>query len=262
MSRYTDFLKINGAAELSRRKISCRSYECIDSTNSEARRYAESGGDGNVLFLADRQSAGRGRTGKSFYSPQGSGIYLTLLLDITDAPPASVVALTGAAAVAVAKACESVCGVSCGIKWVNDIYVGGKKVCGILAESFEAHGRRFAALGVGINLSTGAFPDEIKHIAGSLTAVHKVAQRRALALEVSVRVFDIYERLRDGNFSYMESYRERSLVLGKQITFWQNGAERHGMAMSVKDSGELEVRLPDGGTALLASGEISLRVED
>ncbi len=256
-----DFLRIADERELSERKLSCFCYDCIDSTNSEARRYAEQTGKGNVLFLADRQSAGRGRTGKSFYSPQGTGVYLTLLLDITDDAPASVVALTSASAVAAAEACDSVCGTKCGIKWVNDLYIDGKKVCGILAESFEAHGRRFVAIGVGINLSTDSFPTDIADIAGSLANTAGADMRRELAIAVCTGVFDIYNKLRAGDFSYMQSYRERSLVLGKEIKFWQNGAENSGTCVSIKDSGALEVRLPDGHKALLASGEISLRVK-
>ncbi len=256
-----DFLRIAEARELAVRGIACFVYDCIDSTSTQARRYAQEGGEAAALFLADRQSAGRGRTGKSFYSPQSTGVYLTLLLDITDDAPASVVALTSAAAVAVAEACESVCGARCGIKWVNDIYVDGKKVCGILAESFEAHGRRFAALGVGINLSTDSFPRDIADIAASLTGAASNDVRRTLTLEVCTGVFDIYNKLREGDFSYMEKYRERSLVLGKEIIFWQNGAENSGMCLSIKDSGALEVQLPDGHRTLLASGEISLRVK-
>ncbi len=256
-----DFLKIADERELSERKISCFCYDCIDSTNSEARRYAEQTGNGNVLFLADRQSAGRGRTGKSFYSPQGTGLYLTLLIDVTDDSPASVVALTSAAAVAVAEACDGVCGTRCGIKWVNDLYIDGKKVCGILAESFAARGRRFVAIGVGINLSTDSFPTDIADIAGALTNTASDDARRGLALAVCAGVFDIYNKLRIGDFSYMRRYRERSLVLGKEIKFWQNGVESSGMCVSIKDSGALEVQLPDGHKALLASGEISLRVK-
>ncbi len=262
MPTKNDFLKIENDKALAARKIKLIGYECIDSTSTEARRHAEAGGEGNVLFLAKEQSAGRGRTGKSFYSPHGTGIYMTLLLDITDAPPASVVALTSAAAVAVAMACESVCGVRCGIKWVNDIYVGGKKVCGILAESFEAHGKRFAAVGVGINLSTADFPEEIASVAGSLSKKQDKKTQRELTLAVCTGIFDIYEGLREGDFSYMQSYRERSAVLGKQISFWKNGIKSSGTAVAVSDSGALEVRLPDGSKETLSSGEITLRLSD
>ncbi len=261
MQAEVDFLKIGNDALLAQRGLSLHSYECIDSTNTEARRYAERGGGGNALFVANGQSGGRGRTGKTFYSPEGSGIYLTLLLDITDDAPASVVALTSAAAVALAAACHRVCGVDCGIKWVNDIYVGGKKVCGILAESFTAHGRRFAAIGVGINLCTDSFPEDISDIAGSLVEGRAQGVRRQLVLAVVEELTDIYAALRAGNFCYMDRYRALSLVLGKEIRFWQNGTENDGAVLSIEDSGALKVRLCDGSVVLLSSGEISLRLK-
>ncbi len=253
-----DFLEICGSEILARRGIKAVSFESVDSTSSAARRYAEGGGGGKALFVADTQSGGRGRMGKSFFSPAKTGIYMTLMLDVTEDAPMSVVSLTSAAAVAVSSVCERLCGESCGIKWVNDIYLHGKKVCGILAESFSAHGRKYVLIGVGVNLATEDFPDDLESIAGSLGA--RADRRREAVLALCEALCDIHERLREGDFSHMEEYRRRSTVLGREVTFVRNGVSAVGVAEEIKDSGALAVRLRDGSLALLGSGEISLRV--
>ena len=257
-----DFLDISRNVELALRKIELYSFESIDSTQSEARRHAENGKTAPALFVADTQTAGRGRLGRSFYSPSETGIYMTLLLDVTNDPPAGVCRLTSGAAVAVALAAEDVTGASCKIKWVNDIYVNGRKACGILAQSFFAHEKRYVAIGVGVNLCTSDFPDEISGVACSLTDSTGRGKRAELAVAIACRLFDVYSALCQGDVSYMNEYRGRSAVLGKHVTFTQNGITVEGTAVAVNDDGGLCVKLADGNTVTLNSGEITLRIKE
>ena len=227
----------------------------VDSTNEEAKRRAKDGTDIPLALLAEEQTAGRGRLGRSFYSPPDTGLYLSLLLrpngDVTDA-----VGLTTLAAVAIMRAIRSVTGIQTQIKWVNDLYYQDKKVCGILAESFFADNVRYVVIGVGINLYTSEFPKELADKAGALL-VGDEGMRNALAARTITELYEIAtDADRDG---LMREYRSASMVLGKAVVYTQNGIEHRGVAESIDDAGRLCVRLPDGSLAVLASGEISLR---
>lgn len=237
-------------------------FDIIDSTNKEARRYARSGGDAPALFVANGQSEGRGRLGRSFYSPVGTGLYMTLLMDVTADRAESITRLTSLAAVAVTDALREVTNISSRIKWVNDIYIDGKKVCGILAESFFEADRRYVALGVGINLDTSVFPADISDIAGNIGVRATDSLKARLSEAVAKRILRLYALAEGGDLSYMVAYRERSAVLGRRVTFSQNGESREGVAVSVNDDGGLEVRLDNGCTVLLSSGEITVRLKD
>ena len=237
--------------------VALRVYDTIDSTNTEAKRYAMSGGAVPCAFLAETQTAGRGRMGRSFYSPDGTGIYLSLLLGAERR--FDPVGVTTAAAVAVRRGIETVCGIETEIKWVNDLYYQGKKVCGILAESFFADDVRYFVVGVGINLYTSDFPEELRQIAGGLLSEEKGLRGR-LASEVIRNLYELTHR-RDRE-EIMADYRAHSMVLGRQITYVENGRVREGVATAIDENGRLTVHLPDGTPAILASGEISLRVKE
>ncbi|MBQ9782957.1 MAG: biotin--[Clostridia bacterium] len=243
---------------LGARELAVRVYACVDSTNSEAKRYALAGGATPCAFLAEAQSAGRGRMGRSFYSPEGTGLYLSLLIPAEGALSDAVMLTTGAA-VAVRRAIFQVTGRETGIKWVNDLYLEGRKVCGILAESFFVEQKRYVVLGVGVNLYTEDFPEELRLIAGSLLPQPR-AVRNALAAALLAELYDLTEKLEPDTL--MEEYRAASLVLGRQITYTENGVSRVGRAESVDDRGRLHVRHEDGSQAVLASGEISLRLNE
>ena len=137
-------------------------FDLLDSTNLEARRQADRGMSAPALIVASAQSEGRGRLGRSFYSPAHAGLYMSLLLEASD-NSADNVRLTTATAVAVAESIDELCGIATEIKWVNDIYLGGRKICGILCESFtSAIGKRYAVVGIGLNLRASDFPDDIR----------------------------------------------------------------------------------------------------
>ena len=236
-------------------------YDTIGSTNTQAREYAQNGGSAPALFVAREQTDGRGRMGRSFFSPMDTGLYMTLLLDVTDDAPTSVVRITTCAAVAVSDAIEQVCGKQTKIKWVNDLYLAAKKVCGILAESFCADGKRYVIIGVGVNLCTERFPAELDGIAASLGICGADDLRTTLAVEITERMIEIYDRARAGDITYIGEYKRRSAVLGKEVVFSSGELCGSGVAESIDADGSLHVRLSDGTEVVLNSGEISLRIK-
>ena len=252
----SDILSAERISELMQTKnLRIEIFDNIDSTNTEARRQAERGGSAPALLVAKAQSSGRGRMGRSFYSPSDTGLYMSLLVEICDI--SDPVRLTCAVSVAVVKSIEAICGVKVDIKWVNDIYLKGRKICGILCESFSlADGRKYSVIGIGLNLYTKEFPKDIENKAASL--MPRERDRNLFAARIADEIMDIC----GGNSSadIMPLYREHSLVLGKQIIFTENGVDYSGIAEMVDDFGRLYVRLWDGSEKILSSGEISLKL--
>lgn len=220
-------------------------YESLDSTSAECRR-RHAAGQTRCLVLAGTQTAGRGRGGKKFYSPAGAGLYMSLLF-----PAAGSEGLTPYAAVCAAEAVEKLSGLRCGIKWVNDLFFGDKKVCGILAERLG----KCVVFGIGINLASAAVPEELRDIMGclGLEASEASRLREALAAEIANGLL----AWPPADAGYMEEYRRRSVVLGRRVRFRKNGAETDGIAVEIGDDGALAV---DTLTerVVLRSGEISL----
>ena len=243
-------------ARLDARGLSLFWHDTLDSTNNEAKRRAHELPVPAVL-VADAQSAGRGRMGRSFFSPQGTGLYFSYLTEICE--QATTVGMTAAAAVATARAIRRTTGVETEIKWVNDLLLDGKKVAGILCESFGADDRRFAVIGIGINLESpsGGFPAELQRKAGALdvAAYDREALVEALAEELHALVCALPDK------GFMQEYRARSAVLGRRVRYTVNGSEHEAEAIAIDDGGVLLVRHADGAEATLASGEISLSYE-
>ena len=215
-------------------------YDTIDSTNTECRRRLAAGEE-RCLVLADRQTAGRGRSGKNFFSPPRAGLYMSLLFR-PEGGPANAVGITTYTAVCVARAVETLTGRACGIKWVNDLYLDGKKVCGILTEAVGAH----VIVGIGVNLLPTAVPPELTGIMGCIGAS---GVRDALAGTVARSLLDYVP----GDVSHMDEYRRRSVVLGRRVRF----GDREGIAAAIGDDGGLVVETAEGPVTL-RSGEISL----
>lgn len=254
--------KISGeriASLCTTRDISVYAYDTLSSTNDEARRLAASGKISlPALVISDRQTSGRGRMGRSFFSPSGTGIYMSLLFRAGESLDGTV-RITTAAAVAAAMAIEKLLNIEVSIKWVNDVYVGDKKVCGILCESFASEsGERFAVVGIGINLFSQEFPEELRGIAASLDA--KGITREEMAACVADILCGFYENISDG--AIMDYYRAHSCVLDKTVSFTESGVDRIGKAISIEDSGALVVELEGGERRTLLSGEITLRVQN
>ena len=233
-------------------------YDVTDSTNEEARRYGCTEAPSlPALFIAESQTAGRGRMGRSFYSPGETGLYASLLIEAPDNAE-RLLSLTALAAVAAMQTLREKLNKNVLIKWVNDLYLDGKKVAGILAESFVSGGRRLIVLGIGINLSTAHFPDELIYKAGSLSTDLKLDtdEKCAIARDISERLIAFLER--DSIAYAMKLYRERSCVIGRRIYFLRDGRETYATATDVTDTGGLCVRLDSGEDEILTSGEISI----
>ena len=242
-------------------KIKVEVLEKTSSTNFLVREKAKESEEGLVV-VAGEQTAGRGRFGRSFFSPGDSGVYMSLLLKPAIRPEAAV-QITTAAAVSVCKALDSLGVYNSKIKWVNDIYICNRKVCGILTESsFDANSGLldFAVLGVGINIyeSEAGFPDDIKDIAGAVFSERKESLRNRFIAEFINVFFGFYDDL--SSKKHLEEYREKSFVLGKEINILQGETIIEGKALDIDENCNLVVELPDGKTEKLHSGEISVRV--
>lgn len=249
---------------LKNQAISPKVYASISSTNTVLKAMAAEGAPEGLALIAGEQTAGRGRMGRSFYSPADSGLYMSLLLRPT-LPAAEAVRVTACAAVAVAEAIEELSGLPAQIKWVNDILVGGRKVCGILTEASldcESGGLSYAVVGIGINTAVpeGDFPPELRQIAGAAFGEDRPPELRCrLAALVLDKLMDFYTRLDDP--AILEAYRRRSLIPGREINILAPGKEAvPAAALAVEEDYSLLVRLADGSLRRLNSGEVSVRL--
>ena len=223
----------------------------IPSTNTALKEMAAAGAPEGTTLIAARQTGGRGRRGRQFHSPEG-GLYLSTLLRPDDA-----VGITCRAAVAAARAIESLCGAEIQIKWVNDLYINNRKVAGILAEGVFAPDGTLSAvvLGIGVNVGVTDFPAELQTIATSLgnEDFHLAPEDLAAAF------LNGLTQVLCADILAMEEYRRRNLVLGREVTVLRGGETYTAVAQSITDDGHLVVCTAHGVTAL-SSGEVSLRL--
>jgi len=236
-------------------------YDCVGSTNALLRRRAGEGAAEGTLIAAASQTEGRGRLGRSFFSPQDSGVYFSLLLRPA-LPAETTVLLTAAAAVAVCRSIEALADVKPRIKWVNDVFVDGKKVCGILTEAaFDTQngGLDYAVVGVGVNVYAPreGFPQELRDIAAGVLQAPMADARNRLVAGFVNEFFPLYRQLEQRSF--LEEYRARSLVIGREVTVVRADVRREALACGIDDDCRLLVRYPDGTCEALGSGEISIR---
>lgn len=237
-------------------------YKTVDSTNNEAKKLGMEGAEHGTAIFAFHQSHGRGRLGRSFLSPANTGIYMSILLKPAfDTRHSALV--TTAASVAVVRAVETICGLNPEIKWVNDIYLNGKKICGILTEAmsdFETGRIQYLILGIGINCSVDVFPEELLGVAGALEGDFS---KNELAAEILNQLFPLIDRIEDREF--LIDYRAHCMVLGKEIKVYKGGyaGDVPGLparALDIDENGGLMVAYPSGETETLSSGEISIRL--
>lgn len=237
-------------------------YEETDTTNNRARELALEGAPEGTLVVAEKQTAGRGRRGKVWESPLGTGIWMSLVLR-PQIMPAEASVLTLLCGLATAETIEAETGLSAGIKWPNDILINGKKAVGILTEmDCEMSEVHFVIPGIGINVNTASFPPEIAEIATSLyLECGKTVSRRRLVHKVLERLEEHYETfLRTGSFAAMlEDYRKHCITLGKEVHVL--GREPFfAEALDITPEGELLVRRADNGKEeVVFSGEVSIR---
>ncbi len=229
-------------------------YDTIDSTNSEAKRQITSGNLKTSIYIAYHQSAGRGRFGRSFYSPYKKGLYLSLAFPLKDSLE-DVVSITSKASVAVSEAIYELSGIRCLIKWVNDLYLNDKKVCGILTELVSGK-EPFVILGIGINLTTDFFPEDLKDKAAAINS--KKLSMDSLTVLLSKKLLYYIENPQDN--TYLSYYRDYSMVIGKNITYLKNSNYHKGYVSSINDKGYLVVTLENGEEDILNSGEVSINI--
>lgn len=236
--------------------------DTVTSTNTVLKAIAEQGGAEGMALIAQQQTQGKGRLGRTFLSPKGTGLYISILLRPKFSAEDSL-SVTTAAAVAVAEAIDSITGRHAMIKWVNDVYLQGRKVCGILTEAsvdFENGGLHYAIVGIGVNIQEppGGFAPEIRDVAGALYQGEVPSGVRVrLAAEILNRFFGFYEHLTQRTF--MEAYRQRSLLTGIEVTFTQGDRVHEGLVLGVDDEARLQVRLPSGEEKLFSAGEVNIK---
>ena len=238
----------------------------VPSTNTALRELAAKGTPEGYVIAAEGQTAGKGRLGREFHSPAGHGVYFSLLLRPVGGLNVGATLVTPAAAVAAARAIESVLGIRVGIKWVNDLFLGDKKVCGILTEAtfhMESGTVESAVLGIGLNITKpeGGYPDAIRHIAAPLTQAWPGRENRRCRLIAST-LDNFWAFYRDlSGRAFLDEYRERSIVLGRRIYVLSTGEPRPAEAIEIDDECRLVVRYDNGDVARLGSGEVSIRLD-
>lgn len=224
------------------------------STQMDAKAGMEAGRPADTLYLAAAQSTGRGRFGRAFFCPSQGGFYMSLHLK-PNLPFDQLPSYTILTAGAIYKAVKNLTLMEVDIKWVNDIYYRNKKTSGILTEattSIETGLVTDVIIGVGFNFFIKDFPAEIKEKAGSLFEEKPTISRNELIAEI----WKCFYESDPEELIYL--YKQRSLVLGRQVTFSQKGVDYQGLAKDISDSGQLLVQLTDGQEIWLNSGEVSL----
>nr|WP_294677215.1 biotin--[acetyl-CoA-carboxylase] ligase [uncultured Blautia sp.] len=236
----------------------------LESTNRSAREAAFAGeAENGAVILARRQTGGRGRRGRSFYSPENSGLYLSVVLR-PDRTLTEGILITTAAATAVYRAVRKVCGIDLAIKWVNDLYLDNRKVCGILTEAvtdFESGNIEFAIVGIGLNLyrPEEGFPEDLEESAGALYD----SREKAAGVNCSLLVAEIVNELlmETESPTLSREYVENNMIPGKEIMITDGDRTRPAMALKINPDGRLLVKEQDGTENLLSYGEVSVKVK-
>lgn len=259
-----DILSAQGIKKYLKQDFQISVSPAVDSTNAVLRSLAEQGAPEGTVVIAGEQTRGRGRCGRSFYSPGDTGVYLSLLLRPVHASPKQTVTLTAAAAVALCQAIEAVGGDCPQIKWVNDIFLHGKKVCGILTEAafnLETGAPEYVVVGAGINVYAPkeGFPPELETIAGPLWEKPVPDGKNKLAAEFLNRFWELYGAADPAAF--LADYRRRSLALGKAVTVIVGDRERKAHALGIDGECRLQVRYDNGEMESLSYGEVRILPE-
>ena len=237
-------------------------YPVIDSTSTQAKRLAKEGAPHGTVLIAGTQTGGRGRMGRTFQSPEGMGVYLSVILR-PDCPPEKLMHLTCAAGIAMVEAVEKAAGLRPRIKWINDLVADGKKLGGILTEMSVDKGMvEYAVVGIGINClqKKDDFPEEIAELATSLSlAAGKTVPTEKLAAAMVDALYRMSRILFTQKANIMASYKASCVTLGKDIQVLRNGSKLPGRSIDLNEDGGLLVEYPDGRREWVASGEVSVR---
>lgn len=238
-------------------------FATLDSTNSYLKRLGAEGARDGTVVIADAQTAGRGRRGRSFSSEGGCGVYLSVLLR-PRVELSRLLPLTGLAAVAICRAVERVAAVEVGIKWTNDLLLGGKKLCGILTElsvDGETGEPQYVVLGAGVNVNNARFDGELADIATSLRAyTGQTIDRAALAAAMIEELDALYHALlANDTADYLADYRRRCVNIGREAKLLWRETNETVQVLGVDDALGLVVRHADGTCETVRSGEASVR---
>ena len=238
--------------------------DVVDSTNNRAKQLAAAGAPEGTVVVADRQTGGRGRLGRSFDSPANQGVSVSVILR-PQALPQQLMHLTAAVAVAACDAVERACGLRPGVKWVNDLVAGKKKLAGILTElsvELETGMTQYAVVGIGINCcqSREQLPETLQDIATSVYLQTGVQpDRNRLTAELIRSLYELSRTLLSGQDAWMERYRQLCVTIGQPVQVLRAGQIRPAFATGVDREAALEVRYEDGSCARVTSGEVSVR---
>lgn len=244
--------------------VTIKVYDKVSSTNTVLKEAGEQGGAEGMVAIAREQTGGKGRRGRSFYSPKSGSLYMSILLR-PSFPMEKALLITTAAAVAVARAVEETSGKKTAIKWVNDVFIADKKICGILTEAavdMETGYPAYAVLGIGINIypPKEGIPEELSNIAGTVFQTQGEGGSNygdRLAAKVIEHFFAYYQALPEAAF--MDEYRSRSFLIGREVTYISGGSERKVKVLGVDDAAGLLVETEAGDRMTLDSGEVSVK---
>lgn len=262
-----DILSVQGMLPFLLRKDNARQiiiYDSLESTNKTAKEMAVSGVKQDTVIIAGYQTAGRGRFDRQFYSPPGCGIYMSFILRPEQLKFKTPTLITAFTAVVVCEAIETVSEKMPGIKWVNDVYIDQKKICGILTEAvtdFESGSMQWVVVGIGINFSTPSedFPEHLRQTVGSVFPEgRQTVTRNQLAAEIINRILDS-ENYYDSK-EILNKYKSRLIMLGKKISVIEARETYNAIAIDIDDIGRLVVEKENGERKLISSGEISIKI--
>jgi len=243
------------------RRAEIRFLEEVDSTNNEIRKLGDAGAEEGTIVVAEQQTGGKGRRGREWYSPAGTGIWMSVLLR-PELSPDKVSGMTLMAALSVCRAIRTVTGLETQIKWPNDLVIDGRKVCGILTEAVMS-GRelRYVVLGIGVNVNQTEFPAELPYAYSLAMAAGRALDRKQIIDEIVVCLGEDYENyLRSGDMSGLKSDYEKHLAnCGMAVRVLAPSGEWSGVAVGISDSGNLLVRDETDEMKPVNSGEVSVR---
>ena len=266
LSKETDILSskiIKDNMHKYRDKFSFVIYKTVESTNIAARGMAMNGADSGTVVIAEEQTSGYGRNGKSFFSPYGTGIYMSIILNLKKEKKIfNSSFITTAAAMAVSKSIEEISNENTQIKWVNDVFINDKKVCGILTEgafSFEDGKLDYAVIGIGINVNfpKNGFPEEINNIAVSINDIkNKSDIRNILIAKILEKMYEYYFN----NVAFYDEYKKRSFLIGKKVSLNIDNEEHIVKVLDIDKTFALVAEFQDGKIDRIVSGSVNHRV--
>ncbi len=234
-------------------------YKTIGSTNVEAKNAAKLKKIPRAVFIADEQTSGRGRLGRSFSSESGKGLYLSVLTK-GGMPASDAISITTYMAVTAAEAIEELCGIDVQIKWVNDLFVNGKKLGGILTEGeiSEDGMLKYSVCGIGVNILNGSFPSDVADVATTIEeACGMHIDVNLLAARLIEGLFNNFSKI--GSIEIAEKYKSRSFIIGKNVRVIKKSSEYDAYVEDITDRCMLKLRLADGTAEILSTGEVSIR---